>query len=299
MRVVVVGAGGTGGLYGGLLAQAGHEVGFIARGAHLEAIRKKGLRVESAQFGTFSVDAPASDKPEDLGEGTADLVLLAVKTFDLESAAQIAKRALAPAGVVLTLQNGVEAPDQVARIVGKERVLIGTTVVEATISGPGVVSHLSPGHRFTISELEGPPSSRVETLVQAFNEARINAAAAEDGRLTLWQKAAMLIPVATMTAATSQPIGPIRDVPESAALYDQVAGEVAAVATAQGYAVTKHNPEGLHPTMKASMARDFERGRRTELDALTGAIVRLGREAGVPTPCCEVIYALLKAREPR
>jgi 2-dehydropantoate 2-reductase len=303
MKVVVVGAGGTGGLYGGLLARAAHEVGFLARGAHLEAIRAHGLRIESAQLGAFTVEAPASANPSDLGQADADLVLFAVKTYDLQSAAEAANQVLAPSGVLLTLQNGVEAPDQVAAIVGRERVLIGTTSLETTISAPGVISHLSSFHRVTVSEMDGPSTQRVTDLVAALQAASIQATAVESGRQALWEKAAFLIPMAGLTAVTGEGIGLIRSQPETRTLLMDVLNEVVAVAHAYGVDLSRTadavrgNLDKMAPTMKASMARDFERGRPTELDALTGSIVRLGAARGVPTPSNRALYAVLKLRE--
>src|SRR5713101_9705532 len=164
MRVAVIGAGGIGGLYGGLLARAGHDVSFLARGAHLRAIQAHGLEVRSAEFGTFKVPGVASDDPTDLGQ--ADLVLFAVKTYDLDQAAQAAKHVLAPHASLLTFQNGLDAADQVAAIVGKEHVLIGTTALETTILEPGVIGHLSKFHFVTVSALDGPPTASVETVAE-------------------------------------------------------------------------------------------------------------------------------------
>src|SRR4051794_34493653 len=171
MRVVVIGAGGIGGLYGGVLARAGHSVGFLARGAHLEAIKQRGLEVRSADFGNFVVQALASADPADLGQ--ADLALFAVKTYDLDDAARAASALLAPEASLLTFQNGVEAPDRVASIVGQQHVLIGTTRLETTVLEPGVIGHLSPGHLVTLSEFSGPPTARVEDVAGALKSAGI------------------------------------------------------------------------------------------------------------------------------
>ncbi len=300
MRVVVIGAGAIGGLYGGLLARAGHEVAFLARGAHLAAIRQRGLEVRSAQFGTFTVHGLASDDAATLG--TADLALMAVKTYDLGAASEAAKCVLGPGSKVLTFQNGVEAPDQVAAVVGRERVLIGTTSLETTIAEPGVVAHLSPFHRVTVGELEGPPTPRVEAVVATFRETGIEASVAPDGRRALWEKACFLIPLAAMTTVCQSAIGPILALPETSRLMDEVFAEVAAVAKACGYDVAEASKAArastrqIAPTMKASMARDFERGGRNELEALGGAIVRLAALHEVPVPANRAIYAILKLR---
>src|SRR5579864_2815131 len=153
MRVAVIGAGGIGGLYGGLLARAGHEVSFLARGPHLDAIRRAGLTIQSAEFGTLVVQAPASDNARDLGQ--ADLVLFAVKTYDLDDAVRAAGDVLARDGSLLTFQNGVDAPDLVAKVLGEDRVLIGTTGLESTILEPGVIGHLSAFHMVVVAALHG------------------------------------------------------------------------------------------------------------------------------------------------
>jgi 2-dehydropantoate 2-reductase len=302
MRVVVIGAGGIGGLYGGLLARAGHSVGFLARGQHLDAIREHGLQVRSADFGTFVVRAPASADPADLGQ--ADLVLFAVKTYDLERAALVAKEVLAPAASLLTFQNGLDAPDQIAAIVGEQHVLIGTTGLETTIVEPGVIGHLTPGHYVSVSALTGPPTPRVEQTVETLRGAGIQASIAPDGHRALWDKAWLLIPMATITAVCRAPIGRIRDLPETAAMVSALLDEVTAVARAYGFDLPEARERArgwifdrAPATMKASMARDFERGTRTELDALTGALVRMADARGVDVPVSRAAYAILKLRE--
>ncbi len=301
MRVGVIGAGGIGGLYGGLLARAGHSVAFLARGRHLDAIRERGLEVRSADFGTFVVQATASDNPADLG--IADLVLFAVKTYDLAQAAHAAKPLLGPHASLLTFQNGLDAPDQVAAIVGQQHVLIGTTGLETTIVEPGVIGHLTPGHYVSVSALSGPPTPAAEQAATALSEAGIKTTLAMDGHLALWQKAWLLIPMATITAVCRAPIGPIRDLPETAALLDTLLDEVTDVARAHGYDLPELRERasrwiaGAPFTMKASMARDFERGTRTELEALTGALVRMAEAKDVAVPASRAAYAILKLRE--
>jgi 2-dehydropantoate 2-reductase len=304
MRVVVIGAGGIGGLYGGLLARAGHTVGFLARGKHLDAIRERGLEVRSADFGTFVVHAPASADPADLGQ--ADLVLFAVKTYDLDDAAHVAKKLLAPDASLLTFQNGLDAPDQVAAIVGEQHVLLGTTGLETTIVEPGVIGHLTPGHYVSVSALTGPPTPRVEQTVEMFCAAGISASVALDGHRALWEKAWLLIPMATITSVCSSPIGPIRDLPETAALIETLLDEVTAVARAHGFDLPEARARAhswifdrVPSTMKASMARDFERGTRTELEAITGALVRMADARGVDVPASRAAYAILKLRDTR
>jgi 2-dehydropantoate 2-reductase len=301
MRVAVVGAGGIGGLYGALLAQAGHEVGFLARGDHLRAMLDRGLEIQSAEFGTFTVPCRASADPADLEP--ADLVLFTVKTYDLDGAAQAAASLLKPDGHLITFQNGIDAPDRVAAIVGPERVLIGTTRLETTILEPGVIGHLSQGHQVTVSALDGPPTPTVEQVVQVLKDARINAIVVPDGRQALWEKASILVPMATITSVCRSGVGPIRDLPETYAMAGAISQEFAAVARAYGFDLTAGQSrlqlsiDSAPASMKASMARDFERGRRTELEALTGAIVRLAEARGVEIPTMRTAYAILKLRE--
>jgi 2-dehydropantoate 2-reductase len=301
MRVAVIGAGGIGGLYGGLLAKAGHDVSFLARGEHLRAIQQRGLEVRSAEFGTFVVHGTVSDDPADLGQ--ADLVLFAVKTYDLDSAIAAARQVLAPDASLITFQNGVDAPDQVAAEVGAEHVLIGTTRLETTIVEPGVIGHLSPGHTVTVSALHGLPTAQVEGVAEALRGAGINVTIEPDGHLALWEKAAILVPMATITAVCRSAIGPIRDLPETRALAGVLFDEVVLVGAAYGYDLGAMatrmglNVQSVPPGMKASMARDFERGGRTELDALTGALVRMADARGVDVPATRTAYAILKLRE--
>jgi 2-dehydropantoate 2-reductase len=300
MRIAIIGAGGTGGLYGGVLARAGHEVRFLARGQHLRSMQEHGLEVRSADFGTFVVSAPASEQPADLGQ--AELALLAVKTYDLDAALEAARLALAPGGQLLTLQNGLEAADQAARELGSERVLIGTTSLETTILEPGVIGHLSPGHLVTVSAYQGPPTAAVEQVAALLRAAGINTNVVPDGHRALWEKACLLMPIAAMTSVCRSSVGPIRDLPETLAMADEIISEVVAVGRAAGYELSAAEQRArgalrnVPPAWKASMARDFERGRRTELEAIIGALVRQADAHGVAVPTSRAVYAILKLR---
>jgi 2-dehydropantoate 2-reductase len=301
MRIGVIGAGGTGGLYGGLLARAGHDVAFLARGPHLEAIQRHGLEVRSADFGTFSVPARASSDPRELGR--SELLLFAVKTYDLETAAPAALEMLEADGHALTLQNGLEAPDQLAGVIGPRRVLIGTTALETTIVAPGVVGHLTPGHLINVASFEGPPSPAVERVVETLAGAGMNSQTAPDGHRALWEKAYLLIPMALLTSVCQLPIGPIRELPETREFAAMLLDDVARVARACGYDLAPQVALGVGildrppASMKASLARDFERGRRTELDALSGALLRLALAHGVDVPATRIAHAVLMLRE--
>ncbi|HEY1296571.1 MAG TPA: 2-dehydropantoate 2-reductase [Chloroflexota bacterium] len=302
MRVAVIGTGGVGGLYGGLLARAGHQVSLLARGEHLRAIQQHGLRIQSAQFGTFAVQPEAaSDDPHELG--SADLVLFAVKTYDVDTAAEAAGQTMAEHSCLLPFQNGIDTPDRLADILGNDRVLIGTTGLETTILEPGLIGHLSSWHFVNIGALHGPPSPQVNHVVETLRGAGINAVEVADGHRALWEKASSLLPMATITSVCRAPMGPIRDLPETQRLIDQLIDEVSAVASACGYDLPEAT-ERARRTISAwaydgtaSMARDFERGNRTELEALTGALVRLADTRGVDVPTARMAYALLKLRQ--
>ncbi len=306
MRVVVIGAGGVGGFLAALLTRAGHEVSVLARGAHLGAIRQRGLTLRSQQFGEVTARVQAADDPGQLGE--AELVIIGVKMYDFEAAAQAAGRVLADNGAALTIQNGLEAPDELAAVVGRERVLIGTASIEATILEPGVVGHLVPIHSLTISEFEGAPTARLHALDETLRKAEINVSVVPDGRQALWNKASSLIPIATMTAAVGAGIGPIFHMRETRELFDGLMAEAGAVASAAGHPVAQaqagfsammEQAAQVRPDFTTSMERDFQRGRRTELEWLTGALLRTADEHGVAVPRHRSLYAVLKFKEAR
>ena len=303
MRVAVIGAGGVGGFLGSLLAQAGHEVQFLARGEHLAAIRERGLDLRSRQFGDFTVRASATDSPADLHP--ADLVLVAVKMYDLASVLDAVQRALADGGRALTIQNGLDAPYDVARLVGPERVLIGTATIEATVLSPGVVGHLVPLHELTLSELQGPPTPRLTALTDELRGARINVSIEPDGYHALWRKAAPLIPFATVTTAASCGIGSLTDVPEAHALFGELLHEAIAVARACGddardsiqrYQDMVPSVARQAPSFTSSMNRDLLAGKRLELEWLTGKLLDLADQHSVAVPSHRALHAVIKLR---
>jgi 2-dehydropantoate 2-reductase len=306
MKVAVIGAGGVGGFLGGLLGRAGHEVRFFARGAHLAAIRKSGLMLKSVEVGDFSVAATATDRPEELGQN--DLVVVAVKLYDLAGVADVAAAALAPDGVVLPLQNGLDAPELLAGSVGRARTLVGTIAGEMAIAAPGIVAHTTPTHQLALAELAGPPTPRLDALAAAFREAGGNVRLGENGRQILWEKAAILIPFATLTSAADCTLGEIWGTPALKAVWDRLATEAVAVAAADGHDVAGAAARMVAmfetmvkraPGFTASMNRDFRAGRRTELEWLTGALVRIGREKAAPAWAHEALYGVLQLRARR
>lgn len=298
MGIVVMGAGGTGGYFGAKLARAGEDVTFVARGAHLDAIRAGGLRVRSAVDGEWTVRAPAVERLE--GSPPADLVLFCVKSFDTEAAAAVIRPAVGPATGVLSIQNGVDNEDKLARLLGPGHVLGGVAQVFATIEAPGVISHVFLG-RILFGEMDGRQSDRARAFLGACQRASIPAEMVPDVRQALWEKYVYLTAQAGMTALTRCPAGVIRQLPETRRLYRLLLEEVAALARAAGVGLEAGIVDrymGFLDTVGAgaysSLHSDLTHGKRLELEALHGHAVRLGERHGVPTPTLFAVYAALK-----
>jgi len=298
MRVLVVGAGGVGGYFGARLARAGTAVTFLARGAHLEAMRRDGLRVRSAVDGEWVVKADAVS--DVAGQPVADVVLFCVKSFDTESAAVAVRPAVGPQTAVVSLQNGVDNEETLDRVLGPGHAVGGVAYVFATIESPGVIAHRLAG-RVVFGELDGRPSPRLERLREAFAAAGVPAEVVGDIRRALWEKYLMISAQAGTTALTRAPIGVIRKVPETWRMYRAIVEELAAVARAGGAplgegvvdAIVKV-AEGLAPEALSSLYHDLVQGRRLELEALHGHAVRLGQRLGIATPTVLAVYAALK-----
>jgi len=296
MKIVMMGSGGVGGYYGARLAQAGHEVTFVARGAHAEAIRRNGLRVKSELGDALVENARVVEDPAE-AKG-ADLAVVAVKLWDSESAAQALAKAQ-PACAV-SLQNGVDKDEVLAKAVGRERVIGGVTHIGAVISEPGVIAHTGKLQRITLGELSGGGSPRVQNIVAALREARIDVVESDDIRRVTWEKFTFLTALSGMTALTRKPVGPIREHPATRAMLLDALREAAAVARAEGINLDAGLADkqlglidGLAPTMLASMAQDLLRGRPLELEWLSGAVVRRGEARNLATPVHRAIYAAL------
>jgi 2-dehydropantoate 2-reductase len=297
MRIVFFGAGGVGGYFGGRLAQAGVDVAFVARGVHLDALRRTGLRIVSPKGDAHLPRVQASADPADLG--TADVVFLTVKMYDVDTAATQLRPLLAPGTLVVTLQNGVEATDMVARRVGREHVAGGVAYVAAVIAEPGLIRHTALD-ALIVGELDGAMSPRLLALRDAASAAGFTFTASEDIRVDLWSKFVRLSVFSSMTAATRSPLGVLRAQPALFALVEAAVDEAFAVGRAHGVALGPRVRDevfamyrSMPPQAKSSMLEDLERGRRLELPWLGGAVVRLGRDAGVPTPVHETIEKLL------
>ena len=297
MRIVVMGSGGTGGYFGAKLVRAGQDVTFVARGSHLKSILAHGLRVRSAVEGEWTVKARAIESLA--GEPPADLVLFCVKSFDTESAAAVIKPVIGPDAGVLSIQNGVDNEERLARILGAGHVLGGMAQVFATIEEPGVIRHVQLG-RIVFGEMDGRDTERARAFLAACQRAGIPAEISADVTRTLWEKYAMLTAHAGMTALTRCPAGILRRLPETRLMYRRLLEEMVAVARAAGIALDGGYVEqsfklldGMADNFASSLHHDLTRGKRLELEALHGHALRLGERHGVPTPTLFAVYAAL------
>ena len=298
MRIGIYGTGGAGGHFGARLAKAGEDVVFIARGEHLEAIRRHGLTVETDTGEILIRPAAATDDPAEAGP--ADVILLGVKTWQVEDAARRLGPMLGPETFVVPLQNGVEAADQLVGVLGPERVVGGLCATFSWIAAPGRIRSLGEVHSIRFGELDRRANARTERLHEAFTHAGIRATIPPDIHVSLWEKLLFVVPFGGVGAVARVPIGITRTVPETRRLLVRAMEEIHAVGRARGVALPDDAVEkgmrfldGLDPTGTTSLQRDITEGRRSELDAWNGAVVRLGREAGVATPTHEFLYASL------
>ena len=232
MRVTVMGSGGTGGYFGGLLARAGEDVTFVARGAHLEAIRAKGLTVRSRLVGDFTVPARATDDPK--AGGFADLVLFCVKAYDTETAAERLRPAVGPDTVILPVQNGIDSAERIGRVVGPGHVIGGLAGVSSVIAAPGIIEHRAGPDVIQLGELEGGSSARAERIADALRRAGMKAQVRPDIRVALWEKFVLICGLSGLTALTRLPIGAVLACPETRAFYLQTMEETHAVGRAEG-----------------------------------------------------------------
>jgi 2-dehydropantoate 2-reductase len=304
MRIAVFGVGGVGGYFGGRLAQAGADVVFIARGAHLQALQTDGLHVESV-LGDFVVQpVQATDDPTHVG--VVDAVLVGVKTWQVSEAAETMRPLIGPATCVVPLQNGVEAPAQLAAVLGASHAVGGVCGLESFVTAPGHIRHASAVPFVKFGELSNHPSARLEQLRQAFVRAGVTVDIPPNIQAALWMKFLFITPCSGIGAMTRAPIGIWRSLPETRQMSAQVVHEVLAVAHAQGIVLPA---DALHTTMRlldsvspeatVSMQRDIMAGRPSELEAQIGAVIRLGQPAGVATPLHAFIYGSLLPMERR
>ncbi len=299
MRVAMMGSGGIGGYFGARLAQAGADVTFNARGAHLAAMRKDGLRIDSPEMGDARIDpVQATDDPAEVGP--VDYVILGIKLWDTEAAGHAIAPMLGPETTVLSLQNGVEGDDILAPIVGEDRLIAGVAFIGSAISEPGVIGHVGTMQRIVIGERAGGISPRIEALRDMLAKGGVTAEASEDIQRTLWEKFVFLVGLSSTTTLMRTTLGPVRDNPESREFYLNVMRETVAVGRARGVNLPEDFADdrlafsdGLPAEMNSSMHHDLQKGNRLELPWLAGTVVRYGRELGVPTPVCQTAYAAL------
>ncbi len=298
MKIVMFGAGGVGGYFGGRLAQAGCDVSFVARGAHLAAIQSDGLRVMSPKGDAHVTPVRASADPADLG--VAEVVFLTVKMYDVDTAAAALGPLLGPETMVVTLQNGVEATDMVAHHVGRARTAGGVAYVAAVIDAPGVIRHTALD-TLIVGELDGALSPRLVALRDAASRAGFTFTASTQIQADQWSKFARLSVFSGLTAATRSPLGVLRAEPALMALLERAVQESLAVGRARGVELAASVMDevlgmvrSMPPGAKSSMLEDLERGKQLELPWLSGAVVRLGAESGVPTPTHALIETLLR-----
>jgi 2-dehydropantoate 2-reductase len=298
MKIAVVGAGGVGASFGALLAQAGHEVALLARGAHLDAIRAKGLLVERAGK-SRALKLAASDNAADLGP--ADVVLFAVKLWSTEEAGEACRPLVGPHSMVVVLQNGVDGIARLSPILGSDRIVGGVAQISAVIEKPGHVVHRSPFARLIAGEPAGGQSDRVRNFVEACRAAGIEARASDDISLDLWAKFVMIVGLSGATALLRAPIGPILADSETRAFLVRLVEETVAVGRAEGVGLPADQAErtlsfmtGLPVDMRASMLDDLERASRIEMPWLSGHVVALGERHGIDTPANRTVRLALK-----
>lgn len=302
MRICVIGVGGVGGYFGGRLAAAGNSVAFLARGATLDTLRKNGLRVESP-LGDISLgNVEVTSDPAEVGE--VDAVILGVKAWQVPGVSLAAFPMVGESTAILPLQNGVEAADQVAAIHGVGHVLGGLCRIVSFVVEPGRIRHQGVEPFVAIGELDNRRSERVERLAAAFTDAGVDAKVSPDIQSSIWQKLLFIAPVSGVGALTRVPIGELRSCSETYDLLREAMHEVEALTVARGVALaddaidkTLNFVGGLPEDVTSSMQRDIMEGRPSELEALNGAVVRLGRDAGVATPVNRFIYAALAPME--
>jgi 2-dehydropantoate 2-reductase len=299
MKMAVMGSGGVGGFIGGRLAHAGEDVAFIARGAHLAAMRENGLSIENDAQGHIHVsDVRATDDPATIG--VVDLVLIAVKLWDTDAAARAVRPLVGPQTAVFSLQNGVIKDDILRQAFGQTAVIGGVTYMATNIARPGVINQTGTMQRVIVGEYDGRPSARTTQLRDALLRAGIQAEISDDVRRTLWEKYVFLVGLSATTASIRSTLGPIRRHPRTRAFLHDVMQETVSVGRAHGVSLPADYADQrlafidtLPPTMTSSMHHDLDRGQRLEVAWLSGGVVQLGEPVGVPTPANRAVWDVL------
>jgi 2-dehydropantoate 2-reductase len=307
MRFTIIGAGGVGGYFGAKLAKSGCDVGFVARGAHLAAVRQNGLRVESQLGDIHLPEVRASDDPAAFG--APDYVFVCVKLWDTEAAVRALSKVIAPHTTLLSFQNGVQKDELLRKIAGDKAVMGGVAYIGAGIARPGVIRHTGTMQKLAFGEFDGAARARSATpeqspravaLLEACTRAGIDAELSPDIRRAIWEKFVFIVGLSALTGTTRKPVGPVRSDPRSRALLLEVMKETVAVGRAHGVALPEDFAEKrmafvdtLPPEMTSSMHHDLEAGKRLEVDWLSGAVVELGKAVGLHTPVNRAITAIL------
>jgi 2-dehydropantoate 2-reductase len=294
-----MGSGGVGGFFGGRLAKAGHDVTFIARGAHLAALREHGLTIENQPQGNIHVPkVKATDDPAAIGP--VDLVIFSVKLWDTEAAASQLKPFIGPDTAVLSLQNGVIKDDVMRRVFGDRAVMGGVCYVATHISKPGTIHQAGTMQRIVVGEYDGRRSKRAEELHAALAASGVTAELSDDVRRSIWEKYVFLVGLSATTTTMRRTLGPIRSNPQTRAFLHDVIREVVAVGRAHGVALPEDYADNrmafgdtLPADMTSSMHHDLEKGNRLEVEWLSGGVVRLGGEKGIPTPGNRAVWDIL------
>ena len=304
MKIAIFGTGAVGGYFGGLLSLAGHEVSFIARGAHLEAIRQRGLVLRYIQGDKQSeeiVKAPATDNPAEIGP--VDYVLFGVKAYETVQAGQQLQPLIGENTAIITIQNGLDSPQQLATLYGKDKIMTGAARIEITLGEPGVVIKYGPPRgacALSLAEMSGERTERLEKLVEAFQSVEIATNLSTDPLRLLWTKYLVLAPTAGLLTVARAHGGEVYNHEPTKELYPKLIEEAAKVASAEGIEFeaealekSKHPLFPADTAFKSSLQRDFEKGKPTEVEELIGAMVRRGKQYGIATPHFDTIYALL------
>ncbi len=302
MRIAVIGVGGVGGYFGGRLAQSGQDVTFIARGRTLDALRTRGLHVESIK-GDFVLDkVNATDDPS--AAGKADVIILATKAWQVREAAEHVRPMVGPGTIAIPLENGMDAPDDLAAILGADHVFGGLCTIVSFIVEPGHIRHAAADPSILFGRLDRQPDERAETLRDAFVAAGVNAQIPRDIVHSMWSKFLFIAPLSGIGSVTRVPVGAWRSLPEARSMAEAALRELIAVARTRGadlsdeaVAITMERYDSLAPDATSSLQRDIADGKPSELDAQLGAVVRMGHEAGVPTPVHQFLYASLLPQE--
>jgi 2-dehydropantoate 2-reductase len=304
MKIAVMAAGGLGGFFGALLARNGNEVTLIARGAHLEAIRKNGLAIKSTKGDYVIKPAKATENPAEAG--VADWILFAVKTYDTETAARALKPMVGENTTIVTVQNGVESFDQLAALYGKERVLLAPTQIESSIVKPGVIAQTSSFITTIVGGMDKKITARVEWFVEQLKKSGVDITASDQMPVPVWNKMLFLSSFSGLTTLARTEGAVLFKSPEARATLRTAMREVYDVALAYGVKMQSEIIEqrvafsaGIQPGMTSSMHKDLMNHKRLEIDALSGAIVRLGEAKGIATPVHQTIYVALKMEDER